>query len=329
MSDAVSWVVGRGGLLGRSVETELSRCGHTWYPRQAFDWTNVASAKSQIEAASADFSQAVGDAAWQVAWCAGAGVIGTSSDSLGDESVLLEHLLSQISRRFRDKRASKGTFFFASSAGGIYAGAKHPPFSEDSPARPTSEYGVMKLLQEELVRSFGAASRTSVLIGRVTTLYGPGQNIRKRQGLISQICLRALLRQPLILYVPLDIQRDYLYSVDAARVIASCLRRMPTAPRRDGVDQLVIKNMTSQRPVTISTILANVKKILKRPISIISGDPPGRVHHPVDLRVTSNVWRDIDQLPVTTLSEGIRSVVIDLSALIAKGDTRDLLTTLS
>jgi UDP-glucose 4-epimerase len=287
------------------------------------------SAKSQIEAASADFSQTVGDAAWHIAWCAGSGVIGESRDSLNDESVLLECLLTQISHRFRGKRALKGTFFLASSAGGIYAGAEHPPFSEDSPARPTSEYGVMKLLQEELVRSFAAASRTSVLIGRITTLYGPGQNIRKRQGLISQVCLRALWRQPLILYVPLDIQRDYLYSVDAARIIASCLHRMQTASRRNGIGQLVIKNIASQRPVTVSTILAGVKKILKRPISIISGDPPGRVHHPVDLRVTSNVWRDIDQLPMTTLSEGIRSVVIDLSALIAKGDTRDLLTTLN
>ena len=327
MSDAVSWVVGRGGLLGRSVETELSRCGHTWYPRQAFDRTNVASGESQIEERPLISHKLLATLRGKSPGVR-ARVIGTSSDSLGDESVLLEHLLSQISRRFRDKAHRKGHSFSLHQQAASTPVPSTRPFG-GFPARPTSEYGVMKLLQEELVRSFGAASRTSVLIGRVTTLYGPGQNIRKRQGLISQICLRALLRQPLILYVPLDIQRDYLYSVDAARVIASCLRRMPTAPRRDGVDQLVIKNMTSQRPVTISTILANVKKILKRPISIISGDPPGRVHHPVDLRVTSNVWRDIDQLPVTTLSEGIRSVVIDLSALIAKGDTRDLLTTLS
>jgi len=48
------------------------------------------------------------------------------------------------------------------------------------------------------------------MVGRMSNLYGPGQNLKKVQGLISQMCLRVLTRQPLVLYVPLDTIRDYL-----------------------------------------------------------------------------------------------------------------------
>ena len=60
------------------------------------------------------------------------------------------------------------------------------------------------------LRRFAAATGTAVLVGRIANLYGPGQNLAKPQGLVSQLCLANLTGQPLSIYVSLDTLRDYL-----------------------------------------------------------------------------------------------------------------------
>ena len=59
-----------------------------------------------------------------------------------------------------------------------------------------------------------AADRPPVLIGRIANLYGPGQNLAKAQGLVSQLCAAQLERARSSIWVSLDTLRDYLFAPD-------------------------------------------------------------------------------------------------------------------
>ena len=135
-------------------------------------------------------------------------------------------LLTGITEALCGPERSRGALFLASSAGGVYAGVGTPPFREDSPVAPLAPYGWNKLEQESLARQWSTETGTPLLVGRLSNLYGPGQNLSKAQGLITQMCLRVVARQPLVLYVPLDTIRDYLFAEDAGRLIAHGLARL-------------------------------------------------------------------------------------------------------
>jgi UDP-glucose 4-epimerase len=184
---------------------------------------------------------------------------------------------------------------------------------------PLAPYGWNKLEQEELARRFGLETATPVMIGRLSNLYGPGQNLNKVQGLISQMCLRVLTRQPLVLYVPLDTIRDYLFAKDAGRLVADCLDRL-RAEAAAGLGRApVMKILASQQTATVASVLAQLRWITKRPVSVIVAASPDTNLQARDLRMASSIWRELDRQPVTTLSEGIRSVLTGILAMAGRG----------
>ena len=122
--------------------------------------------------------------------------------------------------------ARRGTLFFASSAGGVYAASQAaPPFDETSPVGALAPYGGEKLAQEALVRELAEAAGVDMLIGRLSNLYGPGQKLSKPQGLIAHVGRAALRREPVSIYVPLDTIRDYLFAADAGRMVIDAVAR--------------------------------------------------------------------------------------------------------
>lgn len=193
-----------------------------------------------------------------------------------------------------------GRLFLSSSAGGVYAGASAPPFDEHSAPRPLSPYGETKLQMEALASSWGGP----VVLGRIANLYGPGQDIGKPQGLISQLCRAHLLREPLQVYVPLDTVRDYLYVQDAARLVLGCLER---------AEGVTVKVLATQQAITIGAVLAELRRVSRRaPRLVLSATAQTRLQAR-DLRLRSVVWTDLDAFPLTPLPVGVRRTLDDLS----------------
>src|SRR4051794_15941105 len=221
----LSWVVGRGGLLGSHTERALARHGPVWAPEDLLRWSS-ADVAGQLEAAVDDFAAAAAGAAWQVAWCAGGGVVASSATDLDQDTAALALVLDSLERARADGRLGPGAFFFASSAGGLYAGAAHPPFDESTVPAPLAPYGRTKQLHESMVTVWAGRTGVLTVVGRIANLYGPGQRLDKPQGLISQLCRAHLRRQPVSIYVPLDTIRDYLFAPDCARMIADAFERL-------------------------------------------------------------------------------------------------------
>lgn len=224
--------------------------------------------------------------------------MGTSAQALRLE---LEALRVTLDTLAAAPRASEGAFFFSSSAGGVYAGVSAPPYDESSPVRPLADYGRAKLDGEAIVTAWSRRTGTPTLIGRIANLYGPGQNLGKAQGLISQICRTHLTGQPLSIYVSLDTLRDYLYAPDCARLIVAGLARL----RQD-------QAATRLSVVTIGAVLGEMGRIFKRSPRIVLGASAVAAVQPKDLSLRSKVWPELDRRSLTPFPVGVANTAADL-----------------
>ena len=303
------------------MESAFGKRGSTWYPPEPFKWDDPVMVRTQLEKSCLAFADEVRDRPWQVAWCAGAGIVGSGSHELKQETNALFHLLRGLLRSLGSTRMSSGQVFLASSAGGVYAGSAGAPYSERSDERPLAAYGFNKLEQEHLVRRWSGETGTPVLIGRLTNIYGPGQNLSKSQGLVSQVCRRTLAHQPFVLYVPLDTIRDYIYVDDASILIADGLDWLRRGYPADAAHPVVLKILASGRGTTIGTVLSEIRRIIKHPVRVVLASSPSARSQAPDLRMTSVVWPELDQRPMTTLSAGIRAVLTDILDKLGRGNT--------
>ncbi|GGU23934.1 hypothetical protein GCM10007979_23250 [Nocardioides albus] len=250
-----------------------------------------------------------------IAWCAGAGIVATPADELATEVSLFREVLGDLRTALRpDIRLG---FFFASSAGGVYAGSSDPPFTEHSEPRPLVAYGRAKLAMEEALTEFCAETGAVALLGRITNLYGPGQALSKPQGLVSQLCLAHLRGTPLPVWVSFDTIRDYLYVGDCAEMVVSALDGLPEQARRSGTNA-VVKILATGTGVTLAAVVGETNRVFRRRARLrLPG--AGTPSHTRDLRVRSVVWPELGQRSQTPFSVGVRRTADEIAAAYAAG----------
>jgi UDP-glucose 4-epimerase len=296
----LTWVVGRGGLLGSAV----SRAIGPKFMALAVPWESHDAAVGVLDSDLQRFIQAARNDDWSVIWAAGSGVVGSTADKLTAETRIISHLLTTL----RNSRpAGRGAFFFSSSAGGIYAGSTHPPFSESTTPRPLSPYGKTKLAQEEIVQvTLGGC--VPLIIGRFSNLAGPGQNLGKQQGLISQLCQSAVTRQSLNVFVPMETLRDYLYVDDAAAMVRTLVENaVESQPSTPG-----LRNISSQRPVSVCTVLRTVQQVAHRTVRIALGTSPSSNYQVRDLRLCTHFTHELQDVAITPFPVTVKRVYDDV-----------------
>jgi UDP-glucose 4-epimerase len=305
----LAWVVGRGGLLGSCVERSLG--ASAWRPERPLAWRDpVPLAESIAEAARGFAARLAGGAfdGWCVCWCAGDGVVGTPADRLDAETASLRLLLERLGNALDGAGLDlPGRFFLASSAGGVYGGSRERPLTEATPPRPISDYGRAKLDQEETLQAWAhARPAVSVLVGRLSNVYGPGQHLDKPQGLISHMSRCLIFGVPVHIFVPLDTIRDYLFADDAGERIVAGLERL----RREspGGGRHVTKVLGSERETTVAALVGVFRRIAKRQLRVVAGPHPVRAQQPARLQFRSTVWADEPTLPATQLLDGVSRV---------------------
>jgi len=240
---------------------------------------------------------------WRLAWCAGAGVVGARQADLDAEVRVVEDFL----RRW-EPRPTRGprTIFLASSAGGVYAGSTDPPFTESTTPRPLAPYGHAKLRIEELFLEHARRFDVGLLVGRLSNLYGPGQDLDKQQGLVSLLCKALVTRVELSIYMPLDTLRDYLYVDDAAAMVSRALDEVEAS---GGVH---CKVLASGSPMSISEILGELTRISRRRPPVVMGPSPAARFQVRDLRLRSSAWPDLDHLVRTPVGVGMANCLTEV-----------------
>lgn len=307
MTSVTSLVVGGGGFLGTAVADALRRAGDQVVV-PSVPWREPDRAARVL--GDAVHALRSGSTPWRLVWCAGTGIVASGDDAFETERLLLDAALSDGS-----PARAPGTVFFASSAGATYAGSTAPddePFDERTVPRPLAPYGTSRLVAEDRFRSWTAATGARLLIGRIANLYGPGANLRKPQGLVSQLALAHLERRPSTVYVPFDTTRDYLYIDDAAEMVLEALRAVQTTP----AGTTVVKVFASQQGRTITEVVEAVTAAIGAPLDVRTGDHDSAAAQARRLRFRSVVLPEVDDRVQLSFDEGVRRTVAAVRAAV-------------
>lgn len=289
------WIVGSGGLLGQS----LARREPDAFLGLPVPWEHPDEASRVLQSNVQRYAE-LGCNQWTVVWAAGAAVVSTDERVAAIE---LEQFRAVISSVREHLPAGRGVLFLSSSAGGIYAGSSGAPFDEGSVAAPISAYGRLKLAMEQVAIE-GLSEHCHVSIGRFSNLYGPGQNLKKAQGLISQLCVHVLTRKALSIYVPLETMRDYLYTDDAAALASVSIE----AARRRSPVGTSMRVLASGEAATVARIIALVERQYRHRSLISLGVNPSSAAQVRDLRLRSLHQQEQRGSVQTTLTVGVTKV---------------------
>lgn len=296
----ITWTIGAGGLLGSAI----GRFSETPFTGSHVNWSDRAAASRILGEDLLRFRDHAGSDAWAIAWAAGAATVSTPRPGTVDELRVLTELLTQL-------RASAprgpGAFFLTSSAGGAYAGSQGPPFQDGTTPVPVSPYGELKLAQEHAAHRV-LSDVCPVVIGRVSNLYGPGQNMTKMQGLVSRLAIAAVTQQPLNVFVSLDTIRDYIYVDDAARIASHWIR--DAVGRQTGGSQVRI--IASGEAVTVGHLIRTMHLVTKRRIPIALGSHPSARDQVLDLRLSPSGRDQWADHALTPMPVGVKRVYLDI-----------------
>ncbi len=295
----ITWVIGAGGLLGSALVRAL---GST-YQAASVPWSDPTEAISTLQEQVGEFARVVGDAPWAIVWAAGQA---TTSSSAEDTARELRVFTAFVQAVRTELPPARGTFFVTSSAGGVYGGSTAPPFDDRTDPIPLGTYGKLKLDQEQAaIDTLG--DMCQVIIGRVSNLYGPGQDLTKLQGLISRLALASVTRVPITMFVSLDTLRDYLYVDDAAAMICMWLARSADL---DGKPLKVV--IAAGQSVSLGHVISTMQDVTRTRIPVAYGAHASASAQSRDLRLIPTDAASTRPLVRMPLVAGAKRVHLDV-----------------
>jgi UDP-glucose 4-epimerase len=114
-------------------------------------------------------------------------------------------------------------FIFASTGGAVYGEPDELPVTEETPARPISQYGCSKLAVERYLYLYNVQRGLDYVALRYPNVYGPRQNPHGEAGVTAIFALKMLDGEPCNIYGDGTESRDYVYIDDVvnAHVLAA------------------------------------------------------------------------------------------------------------
>jgi UDP-glucose 4-epimerase len=294
----LTWTIGAGGLIGAAMDARSERP----FRAAAIPWNDPAGTLAAVRANLERFTEQAQSDDWAIIWAAGAAAVSSTDAVASREAEVFADCVRAIAK---GRPEGRGVFFLTSSAGGIHAGSLHPPFSETTPPAPIGPYGRAKLAQEQAARTAFDGS-VPLVIGRISNVYGPGQNLTKLQGLISRLALCSITREPLNLFVPLSTVRDYIY-VDDVAVRAHAW--IDAAIAGDNGDP--VKVIASGQGTSVAQLVRIAQNITRRRVPIAMGTHSSSAMQAPDLRFVPSPLPGI-QPALTPMPIGMKGVFDDI-----------------
>jgi len=293
-----TYIFGAGGLVGKQL---LSEVHNSHQLPVAIPWEERDTVIEMIREWLKSLDR---HETFRIIWAAGVGTVGATVDSLENETSLFKEFLGLL-------KLQKGTIrsvLLISSAGGIYAGCDDERINEDSTVRPISEYGTAKLAQENSLEVASKELGFTSLVARLSNVYGPNQNLLKRQGLISSLVASTYKREPLPIYVSIDTRRDYIHVKDVAQVVNRFQDLSESLPVGN-----YMKIICSGSTHTIAEIIGQIKLVSKRKPPIIFSTSINSSFQPMQLAFESIRHTELDLIAKTLLPVGIAELCLKAS----------------
>ncbi len=218
-----------------------------------------------------------------------------------------------------EKLSNLQRFVFASSAAvyGMRAMYPNPGIKEDAQLAPPNHYGVWKLAGEHLAHLFYKTTQVPTVCLRINTTFGKGRDKGKTSAptnALKAITMGALNNKLIPFEMPYDGRENYHFVEDIGSYFAAC-----TLQDYEGFGAFNVKGKT----IGIENFLAIIKEeatILGMAefvsLSIAEGAEPNLFvsdlsHEKID--------RTFNDLPLTSISEGVRKSLLEFQEMAKKG----------
>jgi UDP-glucose 4-epimerase len=182
---------------------------------------------------------------------------------------------------------------FASS-GASFGTPEHLPITDDTPQRPSSPYGITKMVAEHYLRFFKASRNLDFTALRYGNVYGPRQDPNGEAGVISIFIGKFLAHKGVRIDWDGEQTRDYVYVEDVARANLAALERGSGECYVIGTNVQTSVNEIYRQLVTISGFEAPVERAEAR-----VGDARAAQFD------ASRAAAELGWTPATALSDGI------------------------
>jgi UDP-glucose 4-epimerase len=117
-------------------------------------------------------------------------------------------------------RAQRVERFVNCSSSEVYGSAVYTPMDEAHPLLPETPYAASKVAQDMLVRSYGRTHEVPWVTLRPFNMYGPNSHWQGVRGeLIPKMIVRALNREPLVVFGDGSQTRDFVYVEEVAHAM--------------------------------------------------------------------------------------------------------------
>lgn len=205
-------LIGASGFIGRNLAAELVRWGFEVAELGRLSMATRGEMEQALDVMQPDV----------VIHLASNLVPGSSEHNFVDERSDLASATVALANRL----AERGILLvFLSSGGAVYGPQPGASLSEHRDCAPISFYGQAKLELESYLRFAERSLGLRYLVVRPSNPYGPGQDPRRGQGLISVIIDRALRQEALEVWGDGSVVRDYIHVHDLCGAIAHLLHK--------------------------------------------------------------------------------------------------------
>jgi nucleoside-diphosphate-sugar epimerase len=162
---------------------------------------------------------------FHLAWTFNSG--GKGSPGSTDSDVVAATALLEAVRQ-----VARTSWILLASSSAVYGSPERLPIDEDSALKPTTAYGVSKVLMEQTAAAFHHEHGMNAIVTRTFNLIGPGVPQRLLPGsLAAQVVAAERGGSRTIRVGRLDSSRDYLDVRDAVRAYIALAMRSTVGPR--------------------------------------------------------------------------------------------------
>lgn len=245
-------VTGANGFLGRNAARTLSSkgyevlgLGHGEWAKE--EWSLWGLSRWQSSDVTLETILDLGTVPSTIIHCAGGGSVAFSIEeplSDFDRTVSTTAHVLEFVRRY----APKCRIVYPSSAS-VYGTVEQIPIGEDCKTAPISQYGVHKLMAEQLIQSYGRQFGTIASIVRFFSVYGPGL----RKQLLWDACRKFSAGDFTFMGSGQEV-RDWLHVDDATELMAVAMGKSS--------HECPVVNGGSGQGVTVSDLLAHLGNCL-------------------------------------------------------------------
>jgi UDP-glucose 4-epimerase len=151
---------------------------------------------------------------------------------------------------------------FISSAS-VYGIQSSTPISETAPTNPISTHGISKLTIEKYLEFYKYHYGLDCKILRLSNPYGPGQDVKGRQGFIAIAIGKILSGEKLVIRGDGSIVRDYIYIDD----VSYALKKISVTSSEE-----VLFNIGSGVGYSLNDIVKKISSFIDQPVAVEYGE---------------------------------------------------------